>query len=1043
MFARHHVRTVALAALAMLAADTVAQDNHPDAAIEAGRSGAATREQQAAADAAPPATDDKHQLTLFHHRRGIARTRIGDYAGAVADLHLALENHQRGKPAVQQIGDRWRIQNDLGNAYEARGDWFGAIGHWTRVAGETQKSDPQHHHFAQLHLFLAHSQLRHWSLADRAREDAEAALTRMRATPLWARWGNNSLNQHHRQLAGHFLRLGNYAEAERHQRASLDAAEKHLETAQRAFTNEHQEMRIAVGNVRAAKTALGDVLATQGKYGEAEIFARAGLREALAQSGFNTTVVSYALMVVGWARFQQGDFPGAEDFYRHALAALEGSGVAPHSTALAGRRAALANAMIAQGRWEDALKLFEARDKGLRADAAQFKRFGSNHISWALAVLKTGQAKRAAGMAGRLVASALQRPLPDSWEIARRRGLHGMALAATGARAEALPLLQQAIPDLMRRDQDDDAGENSGYWRAFWQRTILEGYLELLAATQQSGESVAGLDIADESFRIADMARSSVVQEAIVATAARARLPDRALAELARQEHDTRNRIVALNQLLGKLAAGADHSGSGRIVADMRTEIESLRAERTRIRADIRKRFPDYAELVEPRAAGFGDMAGALGRDEAAVAIYLGERQAYVWTAMRGTRSGLRVVPLGREAIERDVHELRKATDFGDGDPARLRAFDLARAHGLYRALLEPDAALWKNATVLNVIPHGALGELPFSLLITAPATPSAAGAHSGYATAPWLARAVAIAQLPSASAFIALRRTPAGRADREAFIGFGDPLFKADAAAAASRGLIRNRAATKTADDTKRLLDAAEKGARIEVPAESTHSPLQQAYAQLGALPDTSDELRAIAAALKSDPAHNVYVRRSATEKTVKETSLVNRRVIAFATHGLAPGEILGLDQPALVLSNPALTGDADNDGFLTMDEVLGLKLDADWVVLSACNTASADGSGTEAVSGLGRAFFYAGARSLLVSNWAVETTSARELTTELFRRQAADARLTRAEALRQSMLALMARHAVDPASRQNLFSYSHPAFWAPFVLMGDSGAR
>ena len=210
-----------------------------------------------------------------------------------------------------------------------------------------------------------------------------------------------------------------------------------------------------------------------------------------------------------------------------------------------------------------------------------------------------------------------------------------------------------------------------------------------------------------------------------------------------------------------------------------------------------------------------------------------------------------------------------------------------------------------------------------------------------------------------------------------------------------------------------------------------------------MGALPDTAEELRIIAAALRSDPARNVFVRREASEKSVKQAQLQNRRVVAFATHGLAAGEILGLDQPALVLANPALADDADNDGFLTMDEVLALRLDADWVVLSACNTASADGSGSEAVSGLGRAFFYAGARSLLVSNWAVETTSARELTTELFRRQAANPRLTRAEALRQSMLALMTKQAVDPATKQNLFSYSHPAFWAPFALMGDSGAR
>jgi CHAT domain-containing protein len=205
--------------------------------------------------------------------------------------------------------------------------------------------------------------------------------------------------------------------------------------------------------------------------------------------------------------------------------------------------------------------------------------------------------------------------------------------------------------------------------------------------------------------------------------------------------------------------------------------------------------------------------------------------------------------------------------------------------------------------------------------------------------------------------------------------------------------------------------------------------------------LPDTADELIDIAAALKGNVDRDVYIHRRASETNVKQAQLLDRRVVVFATHGIAPGELTGLDQPALALSNPALTGEKEEDGFLTMDEVLGLKLDADWVVLSACNTASGDGRALEAVSGLGRAFFFAGARSLLVSHWAVETTSARLLTTELFRRQAENPDLTRAEALRQSMLALMESKAPPVAGLLTL-DYRHPAFWAPFSLIGDSGA-
>jgi CHAT domain-containing protein len=166
---------------------------------------------------------------------------------------------------------------------------------------------------------------------------------------------------------------------------------------------------------------------------------------------------------------------------------------------------------------------------------------------------------------------------------------------------------------------------------------------------------------------------------------------------------------------------------------------------------------------------------------------------------------------------------------------------------------------------------------------------------------------------------------------------------------------------------------------------------------------------------------------------------NLADRRVIMFATHGLVPGDLDGLQQPALALSAPQVAGDAGGgDGLLTLDKILGLRLDADWVVLSACNTAAAGSEGGEAVSGLGRAFFYAGARALLVTNWPVETRSARLLTTDIFRRQAEDARLSRAEALRQSMLDLIDRGGPKRGDSL-LFSYAHPIFWAPFSLVGD----
>ena len=191
----------------------------------------------------------------------------------------------------------------------------------------------------------------------------------------------------------------------------------------------------------------------------------------------------------------------------------------------------------------------------------------------------------------------------------------------------------------------------------------------------------------------------------------------------------------------------------------------------------------------------------------------------------------------------------------------------------------------------------------------------------------------------------------------------------------------------------------------------------------------------------MKADLTRDVFLAVQANESVVRALSLSRYRVIMFATHGLVPGDLDGLTQPALALTAPEVA-QIGGDGLLTMDEILGLRLNADWVVLSACNTASGNGAGSEAISGLGRAFFYAGARALLVSNWPVETTSAKWLTTELFRRQAEDPRQSRAEMLRQTQNALIDQPGhTHPITKELVHSYAHPLFWAPFVLVGDGG--
>jgi CHAT domain-containing protein len=338
----------------------------------------------------------------------------------------------------------------------------------------------------------------------------------------------------------------------------------------------------------------------------------------------------------------------------------------------------------------------------------------------------------------------------------------------------------------------------------------------------------------------------------------------------------------------------------------------------------------------------------------------------------------------------------------------------------------------WKQAKSLIVVTNGALGMLPLSLLPTAPATASdgTAPLFSGYRNVPWLARSHAVTTVPSAAALRTLRQIPPGADKRERLVGFGDPIFSKEQEV---------KLAVLGADTTVAM--ATTRG----VPLQRRSSPKLEGVdsaelALLPPLPDTADELKSIALALEADPSKVLQLGKHANEHTVKSADLSRYKIIVFATHGLVPGELNGLTQPALALSAPNVAN-VDGDGLLTMEEILALKLNADWVVLSACNTGTGAGAGAEAASGLGRAFFYAGTRALLVTNWSVHSQSARDLTTDLFRRQTADPHLTRGEALRQAMIALLDGKGFTDDKGETLFSYAHPLFWAPYTIIGDGG--
>ena len=547
-------------------------------------------------------------------------------------------------------------------------------------------------------------------------------------------------------------------------------------------------------------------------------------------------------------------------------------------------------------------------------------------------------------------------------------------------------------------------------------------------------------NVAVETFGLADAVRGHAVEQALADSSARMVAKDAALAELVRTEQDAAKQIGAQLGVLNNLLALPSDQRDDQSVRAINGEIAKLRANRNAAQLEIKRRFPSYADLVDPKPPAVEDIKAVLRPGEALLSFYFGQNASFVWAVPKDGAVAFAAVPSTALDIEAKVRKLRQALEPQVATVDEIPPFDLTLAYQLYALLLKPVEAGWQGAKSLIVVTNGALGELPLSLLPTAPSQidVDAKPLFAGYRNVPWLARDHAVTVVPSASALVTLRRLPSGSPERDKLIGFGDPYFNAQEAADAEDGLSAEPTQVASVSDSGA---AVTRGIPLKLRASPHTEDVDTAeLAMLPRLADTRLELISVAKALDVDPVKALYLGKAANEQNVETIDLSHYRVVAFATHGLVPGDLDGLTQPALALTAPDVAG-VEGDGLLTMEKILALKLDADWVVLSACNTAAGAGAGAEAASGLGSAFFYAGTRALLVTNWSVHSASARELISDMFRRQSADPALSRAEALRQAMMALLDGDGFKDNSGRTLFSYSHPLFWAPYSIIGDGG--
>lgn len=816
-----------------------------------------------------------------------------------------------------------------------------------------------------------------------------------------------------------------YAEAEHYRRAATDAARKSGASAFEISAKAHSAdyMLISVAKMKAR----------QGRLAEAEIDARGALLTRLkAQGKFNQRTPAY-LAVLANVLIAEGRYPEAENLVQVSMDILKTIGMPDDLQLCVQSFSLMGTIYVLERKFSESQQMFDRIDKAIASWTPQRRQVFELNESRIASLLASGRIETGIASARALLELKLARVGETHFETAMARGVLALGLAKAGKNDDALREFRAAIPVLIGPTRETSNDDDNTVIAARRQQiqNVIETYIGLVAAPGQNTG-------ASETFALADSIRGRSVQQALSDSSARASVNDPALARLVRREQDLDKEIDAQLGLLNNVLTTPVVEPDEHTSRQMTEAITKLRLERDNARMEIDRRFPSYADLVNPNSPDVDQVRSSLRIGETMLSFYFGRKASFVWAIPKEGPVAFATIPLTADELELKVQKLRKSLDPEAAMISDIPAFDLKLGYELYLLLLKPVESGWKSARDLIVVTNGALGLLPLSLLPTAP---SETGSDDGplfshYRRVPWLARTHAVTTVPSAAALRTLRKLPAGKPGRGELIGFGDPYFSKEQETEGNAAGARLQSAGAGGNLTRGGVPLRRRNAPKLEDVDSAE------LAMLPRLPDTADELKLIALALQADPSKVLNLGKQANEKAVKTLDLSGFKILVFATHGLVPGELNGLTQPALALSSPEVTGN-DGDGLLTMEEILSLKLDADWVVLSACNTGAGAGAGAEAASGLGRAFFYAGTRALLVTNWSVHSQSARQLVSDLFRRQAQDPKLTRGEALRQAMMALVDGPGYVGADGKTEFDYAHPLFWAPYSIIGDGGVR
>jgi CHAT domain-containing protein len=752
----------------------------------------------------------------------------------------------------------------------------------------------------------------------------------------------------------------------------------------------------------SAMSQLADHQSASGLYAEADMTFREAYQFAKA-NGFNDNQLLRLFNGVAWLRNATGQFSEAYAYSQKNEKIVLARGVQKGAPNWLHTQTPGTAALVGMDRWREALDRYEVIDR--ETERMKSKSSISNQ-AWlrGLVYLQNGRFEDAKRVYGGTLRWHVDNFGPNHYFTAYMRGMYASALFRMGDVTEARVQFDQAIqnitsPDALTGDFAEDVLRRKG------KKFIFQNYIELLAQTAGNNEKDAAI-----IFQMADYLSASSVQQALSDAAVRSGVNTPGVSEVIRKEQDAKNEISSLMAYITAQGSEGDKRRNASVVAQMQTRLRELEALRKGYKAQIQKEFPEYFQLIQPKAPSHKDIAQQLKPDELFVSILPMDSATYVWAIDSQGRVDFHKWPIGEKQTQELVERIRKTLDVA-GLGNRMPVFDYADAAQLYKGLFGPLDTKLDGKTHLIVATSGALAKLPMGVLIRKPLA-------AGKALVPWLINDVAISQVPTASGWLSLKRFAKLPSSNQPLIAWGDPLFDRQTAQLTNAGGATVRAVINTRSTLQTGLEHSEEVSYL-------------AYSKIPPLPETRDEVMEIAKILGADSNKDLILGADATRQSVLKSSatgqLGSKQVVVFATHGLLAGDLPNLNQPALAMAPSANQSDSP---LLTLEDVLSLKLNADWVVLSACNTAGADGRAEEALSGLARGFFFAGSRSLLVTHWSVESESAMLLTTHTFATYKKNPDVRRAEALRHAML-----------ETKKLPQYAHPAYWAPYALVGEGG--